>query len=64
MLIPLHAAMVSSSLAATIVHAGSDYCRQPGKYARMPANCYDKARSFSWERAAEEFSAWYDLATE
>ena len=64
MSVPLYAAMVSSLLTATIVHAGSVFRHQPGKYARLPANCYDKAQSFSWERAAEEFSARYDLATE
>ena len=62
MSVPLYGAMVSS-LAAALVQACSIYRYQPGQYARLLANGYDMAQSFSWEKAASEYNAWYELAT-
>jgi glycogen synthase len=63
MSVPLYGAMVSS-LAAAIVQACGVYRYQPAQYARLLANGYDMARSFSWEKAASEYNTWYELATE
>ena len=63
MSVPLYGAMVSS-LAAALVQACGVYRYQPGQYARLLANGYDMAQSFSWERAASEYNTWYELATE
>ena len=62
MSVPLYGAMVSS-LAVAIVQAGDVFRYQPAQYARLLANGYDMALSFSWERAANEYNAWYELAT-
>ncbi len=61
MSVPFYGAMVSS-LAAAIVQACGVFRCQPAQYARLLANCHDKAQSFSWERAASEYNAWYELA--
>ncbi len=62
MSVPLYGAMVSS-LAAAIVQACDVFRYQPARYARLLSNCHDMALSFSWERAANEYNAWYELAT-
>ena len=62
MSVPLYGAMVAS-LAAAIVQACGVFRYQPARYARLLANCHDMALSFSWERAAKEYNAWYELAT-
>jgi glycogen synthase len=63
MSVPLYGAMVSS-LVAAIVQACGVYRYQPAQYARLLANGYDMAQSFSWEKAASEYKSWYELATE
>ena len=59
---PLYSSLIDA-LAGALQEAINVYSQQPNCYGRMLANLHDQATRFSWDTAADEYSALYDLAT-
>ncbi len=48
----------------TALHQALDLFRnRPAEYGRMLGRLYDQALTFSWDRSAAEYTAWYDRAS-
>jgi glycogen synthase len=62
----MHSALYVSlvnGLAAALQQARDLYRDRPEDYGRMLSRLYDQARKFTWEKAAAEYSAIYDVAS-
>ena len=52
-----------NGLTTALEEATSLYCDRRSEYGRMLGRLYDQALRFTWEKAAAEYTAWYDHAT-
>jgi glycogen synthase len=59
---PLYGAMVAS-LAVTLARAAELYKYDKAAYGKMLANLFDRAQSFSWNRAMDVYQKVYEMAT-
>jgi glycogen synthase len=52
-----------NGLTTALEQASSLYRERRSDYGRMLGRLYDQALRFTWEKAAAEYTAWYDRAT-